>query len=242
MPPLQVHVDDRAVRVAFDRPEKRNALDLEVSAAIDAVLDEHRETRRPLVFTSSTAGMFVAGTDIADLRRRTTEDSLARVNSTLFQRIEDHPWPTIAVIDGPALGGGCELALACDFRLASTTGQFGLPEVRLGIVPSAGGLWRLPRLVGWSAAVDLIMTGRRIDAEEALRLSLIHRLSSPEDLAALLDGLLDELEKTSAAAVRLAKEAMRVGPDQRRLIDALAQSVSLAGEDAQGRLDAFLQR
>lgn len=242
MPQLQVHVDDRAVWVAFDRPEKRNALDLAVSAALDGVLDQHHATPLPLVFTSTTPGMFIAGSDIGDLRERTIEDSLARVNGTLFQRIEDHPWPTIARIDGPTLGGGCELALACDFRLTSTNGRFGLPEVRLGIVPSAGALWRLPRLVGWSAAVDLIMTGRRIDAEEALRLALVHRLATPQTLDEVLDELLDDLGETSTTAVRLAKEAMRAGPDHRRLVDALAQSVSLAGEDAQHRLDAFLKR
>lgn len=242
MPVLQTSVDEDAVRVRIDRPEKHNALNVEVSHALDAVLTEHRDTRLPLVLSSTTPGMFVAGSDVASLRERTLDDSLARLNGTLFQRIEDHPWPTIAVVDGPALGGGCELALACDLRVASTRSIWGLPEVRLGIVPSAGGLVRLPRIVGWSAGVDLIMTGRRIGADEADRIGLISRLAEPAGIEATLGDLLADLAKASPLATRLAKEAMRAAPDHRRLVDALAQAVSLSGQDAQERLDAFLSR
>lgn len=242
MPVLQTSVDDDAVRVRIDRPEKRNALNVEVSHALDAVLTEHLDTQLPLVLMSTTPGMFVAGSDVASLRERTTDDSLARLNGTLFQRLEDHPWPTIAVVDGPALGGGCELALACDFRVASSRSIWGLPEVRLGIVPSAGGLWRLPRTVGWSVGVDLIMTGRRIGAEEADRIGLISRLAEPASIETTVGELLADLAKASPAATRLAKEAMRAAPDHRRLVDALAQAVSLSGPDAQERLDAFLSR
>lgn len=239
---LQTSVDERAVWIRFDRPEKHNALNVEVSQALDALLTEHHDTELPLVLASSTPGMFVAGSDVASLRTRTLDDSLNRLNGTLFQRLEDHPWPTIAVVDGPALGGGCELALACDFRVASSRSLWGLPEVRLGIIPSAGGLWRLPRLVGWGAAVDLITTGRRIDADEADRFGMLSRLSPPDDLDDTTDQLLDDLRRASPAAVRLAKEAMRATPDHRRLVDALAQAVSLSGEDTQQRLDAFLSR
>jgi enoyl-CoA hydratase len=239
---LQTSVDDRAVWVRFNRPEKRNALNVEVSHALDALLTEHHGTELPLVIGSSTPGMFVGGSDVASLRTRTLDDSLSRLNSNLFQRLEDHPWPTIAVVDGAALGGGCELTLACDFRIASDRSIWGLPEVRLGLVPSAGGLWRLPRLVGWGAAVDLITTGRRIDATEAHGLGLVSRLVQPDDLDDTVDELLTELGRASSTAVRIAKEAMRATPDHRRLVDALAQAVSLSGEDAQQRLDAFLSR
>lgn len=239
---LQTSVDDRAVWVRFDRPAKRNALNVEVSRALDALLTEHHGTDLPLVLASTTPGMFVAGSDVASLRTRTLDDSLGRINSNLFQRLEDHPWPTIAVVDGAALGGGCELALACDFRVASDRSVWGLPEVRLGLVPSAGGLWRLPRLVGWGAAVDLITTGRRIDSTEAHRLGLISRLARPDDLDDTVHQLLDDLGRASSSAVRLAKEAMRATPDHRRLVDALGQAVSLSGEDTQQRLDAFLSR
>ena len=235
-------VDDTRIRIEIDRPDKRNALSLEVSEELSRLLDRSRDIPAPLVITSSTPGMFVAGTDIGALRERTTEDGLARVNSELFQRIDDHPWPTIAVVDGPALGGGCELALACDLRVASTRSLWGLPEVRLGIIPSAGGLWRLPRVVGWSAAVELIMTGRRIDTAEAERLGLVHRCVPFADLDDEVATLLAELGKTSLPAMRLAKEAMRVAPDHRRLVDAVAQAVCLSGEDAQQRLSEFLSR
>ena len=239
---LQTSVDDRAVWVRFDRPEKHNALNVEVSHALDAVLTEHHRTELPLILASTTPGMFVAGSDVASLRTRTLDDSLGRLNGTLFQRLEDHPWPTIAVVDGPALGGGCELTLACDFRVASSRSVWGLPEVRLGLVPSAGGLWRLPRLIGWGAAVDLITTGRRIDATDAHALGLISRLADPDDLDEVVEQLLADLGRASSSAVRLAKEAMRATPDHRRLVDALAQAVSLSGDDTQQRLDAFLSR
>ena len=242
MASVTVDQDDRAVSLRLDRPEKRNALDPEMAEGIREALRAHRDTPLPLVLSSTTPGMFVAGSDIAELAERSVEDNLARGNAGLFQELEDHPWPTVAVVDGPALGGGCELALACDLRVASSRSTWGLPEVRLGLIPGAGGLWRLPRLVGWSAAVDLIMTGRRIDGAAARDIGLAHRLADPDDLDRALGELLDELAKTSISAVRLAKEAMRVDPDHRRLVDALAQAVCISGDDAQERLHAFLDR
>lgn len=237
-----LEVTDRAVQFRIARPEKRNALSPEVSRAMRDALREHRSTPRPFIISSSTPGIFVSGTDVGALRERTLDDSLARRNSEVFQQLEEHPWPTVAVVDGPALGGGCELALACDLRLASTRSLWGLPEVRLGIIPSAGGLWRLPQLIGRSAATDLILTGRRIDGTEAHRLGLASRLVAPDELDDALAILLDELNAAVPLAQRLAKEAMQVGPDRRRLVDALAQATCLDTEDTQNRLFAFLER
>lgn len=233
---------ERAVTVGFTRAEKRNALDLSTSRALDAALDEAAEIALPLVLRSATPGMFVAGTDVAALRERTVEDSLGRVNARLFQRVEDHPWPTIAVVDGWALGGGCELALACDLRITTEQARWGLPEVRLGIIPSGGGLTRLAHLVGGSVASDLVLTGRRIDGVEAHRVGLAQRLTTPEQLDHTLDELLDELGATSTQAVRLAKEAMRVDGDRHRLVDAAAQALCIESDEAQGRIAALLER
>ncbi len=232
---------ERAVTVGFTRAEKRNALDLATSRALDAALDEAADTPLPLVLRSATPGMFVAGTDVAALRERTVEDSLGRVNARLFQRVEDHPWPTIAVVDGWALGGGCELALACDLRITTDEAQWGLPEVRLGIIPSGGGLTRLAHLVGGSVASDLVLTGRRIDGTEAHRIGLAQRLTTREQLEDTLEALLDELGATSTQAVRLAKEAMRVDGDRHRLVDAAAQALCIGSDEAQRRMAALLE-
>ncbi len=239
---LEFHRDDRAITIGFTRPEKRNALDVETSRAIARALDEAEDVPLPFVLRSATRGMFVAGTDVAALRERTVEDSLGRINAHLFQRIEDHPWPTVAVVEGWALGGGCELALACDFRITTQDARWGLPEVRLGIIPSAGGLTRLARLVGRSIATDLVMTGRRIDGTEAHRVGLAQRLTTSDELEATLDTLLDDLQRTSAQAVRLAKEAMRVDGDRHRLVDAAAQALCIGSADAQQRMADLLER
>ena len=239
---LTFNHDERAVTVALTRAEKRNALDLATSRALDAALDAAAEIPLPLVLRSATPGMFIAGTDVAALRRRTVEDSLGRVNARLFQHVEDHPWPTIAVVDGWALGGGCELALSCDLRITTEDALWGLPEVRLGIIPSGGGLTRLAGLVGRSVASDLVLTGRRLDGVEAHRLGLAQRLTTREGLDDALSALLDELGETSTQAVRLAKEAMRVDGDRHRLVDAAAQALCIGSEEAQRRIAKLLER
>lgn len=239
---LSIHHDQRCVTVAFTRAEKRNALDLATSRALDAALDEAADVPLPLVLRSATPGMFVAGTDVAALRERTVDDSLGRVNARLFQRVEEHPWPTIAVVDGWALGGGCELALACDIRITTEDARWGLPEVRLGIIPSGGGLTRLAELVGRSVATDLVLTGRRIDGVEAHRVGLAQRITTGAQLDEELDALLDELGATSTQAVRLAKEAMKVSGDGGRLVDAAAQALCIGSEDAQRRMAELLDR
>lgn len=221
---LRVEERRDAIVVAFDRPEKRNALSASMSRELDELLTTYERTALPLVLTSTTPGMFVAGTDLDDLRTRSFEDSLARTNARLFRRIEDHPWPTIAAVDGPALGGGCELALACDIRVATSRAVWGLPEVRLGLVPSAGALHRLPALIGRSLAADLILTGRRIDNTEGHRIGLVQRIAADDALDTVLEEVISDLAQCDLHAVRLAKEAMRVDGDPRRLVDALAQA------------------
>lgn len=240
--PIAVTRDDRAVTLGFTRAEKRNALDVETSRAISRALDDLAGEPLPLVLRSATPGMFVAGTDVASLRERTVADSLGRINSGLFRRIAEHPAPTIAVVDGWALGGGCELALACDFRVSTAGARWGLPEVRLGIIPSGGALHRLAALIGGSMATDLVMTGRRIDGTEAHRIGLVQRLAADGDLDAALSTLLEDLGATSPFAVRLAKEAMRVEGDPARLVDATAQALCIADDEAQRRMAELLGR
>jgi enoyl-CoA hydratase/carnithine racemase len=237
---LDVAVTDRAVYARVNRPEVRNAWDRVAGDALDAVLDLAAGHPVPLVLGSTTPGMFVSGADLAEIAARRRGDGLARRNSSLFQRLEDHPYPTVAVVDGPALGGGCELALACDFRVATPRSLWGLPEVTLGLLPGAGGMWRLPRAVGWSRAVDLVMTGRRIDGAEAHRIGLVQRLAPVEELDAAVDTLLAELARTSVRAVSMAKELMRVAGDHRRVGDAIAMGLQYEDADTAERIQAFL--
>lgn len=239
---LHVEVGPRAVTLLLDRPDKRNALDLDLSRALSSALEAHAATPLPVVIRSRVPGMFVAGSDVAQLRSRSTDDSLSRLNGTLFQRLHDHPWPTLAVVDGAALGGGCELALACDFRITSTTALWGLPEVRLGIVPSAGALVRLAQLVGTGLATDLVLTGRRMTGAQAATAGLVSRCVETHELGDALAGLLGDLAEGSSLAQRLAKEAMRVQGDRHRLVDAAAQAICLASADTQDRLQRLLDR
>jgi len=229
-----------SVVLAVNRPEKRNAIDVALSRALGSALDELEDVALPLVIRSHTPGMFVSGTDVAALRQRTVADSLSRLNARLFQRLYDHPWPTVAVVDGYALGGGCELALACDLRISTPRAKWGLPEVRLGILPGAGGLTRLAGLIGRGRANDLVLTGRRISGEEAFAMGLVERLAPPEELDTALAALLAELAQAAPGAVRLAKEAMRVDGDRHRLVDAAAQALCIASDEAQDRLQALL--
>ncbi len=238
---ITVEETGSAIHVRIDRPEKHNALSVEVVGELSAAVEEYDDHPLPLVISSATAGMFVAGTDVAALRQRTYAESMRRPTAGLFDRIYRRPSPTIAAVDGPALGGGCELALACDVRIASTRSVWGLPEVRLGLVPSAGGLTRLPELVGRGAASDLVLTGRRIDGEEAFRLGLVQRLTEPDELDAAVSAFLDDVAKTSIDAVRLAKEAMRVTGDAHRLVDATSQALMIGSDEAQARMERFLR-
>ncbi|MDT0213059.1 enoyl-CoA hydratase/isomerase family protein [Rothia sp. ARF10] len=233
---------DGVAHLVLDRPDKGNALNVELSGDIRSALEEAAEHPGVLVIESSTPGTFVSGADIADLRRRTRVEALARLNHNLFLAIEEYPWPTVAVVDGPALGGGCELALACDMRVTTTRSTWGLPEVTLGIIPSAGGMHRLPRIVGWGVASELILSGRRIDGVEAHRIGMANRVCDVDDLDRVVADLLRDLGRASSTATRYAKEAMRAPADRSRVADAALQALCFESEDARQRLDAFLER
>ena len=169
-----------AVLVTLNAPERRNAIDQEMVDGLHAVLDDlqHDDSVAAIVITGAGDKAFAAGADIAQLRDRTSADAMKAINSGVFNRIEEFPAPVIAAVKGYALGGGCELAIACDLRVIGESAKMGQPEVKLGIIPAAGGTYRLPRLIGLGRARELIYTGRMIDADEALRiglaLSLIH--------------------------------------------------------------------
>ena len=232
--------------VTVNRPHVRNALSLEVQADLRRAVEIVRgdDDVRAVIFTGAGDSAFAAGADIVRLRNYDRQTALASNLQRLFDDIESLEKPTIAAINGFALGGGCELAMACDIRVASESARLGLPETALGIVPGAGGTQRLSRLVGLGMTLDLILTGRLLTAQEALQAGLASRVVAP-------DSLMDECREIAAAilargplAVRLAKLVVLSGADADlrtgQVIERLAQAVLYETADKAEGVDAFL--
>ncbi|MEV0155365.1 enoyl-CoA hydratase/isomerase family protein [Micromonospora sp. NPDC050686] len=232
---------DRLV-VTLDRPEKRNAIDADLIGELHEVCAELEARPRLLLLTGGAEGIFAGGADIGQLRERGRLDALAAINQAAFARIRALPMPTVAAVDGPALGGGAELAYACDLRVCTDRAVFGQPEVRLGILAGAGATHRLPALIGEARAKELLFTGRRVDAAEALRIGLVNRVVEPAGLLAAAHALLDEIAKGSALAVRLTKLAVDAPPAAHPQLDLLSQAVLFEDEEKHRRMTEFLER
>lgn len=237
---LRVRRSDPVWWIGLDRAAKHNALDQAMADELDAVLAEARRQPSILVLHSTTPGIFAAGADIAELRDRTADAALLAINAGLFERLEAHRWPTIALIDGPALGGGCELALACDFRIASPRAEFAQPELSLGILAGAGANWRLPQLVGISTARRMLFTGARLSAAEALSAGLVDEID--EDLPARGQALAATIAKRSWRALEFTKLALRTQRPATTLFDITAQALLFDSDDKHARMTAFLER
>jgi enoyl-CoA hydratase/carnithine racemase len=233
--------DDRVV-VTLNRPDKRNAIDAETVDALHAVCSSLERKPRLMLLTGGADGVFAAGADIAQLRGRGRLDALAAINQGLFARIRALPMPTLAAIDGPALGGGAELAWACDLRICTERAFFGQPEVRLGIIAGAGATYRLPALVGEAMAKELLFTGRRVPAAEALALRLVSRVVAPGELLPTAHALLDECAKASPLALRLTKLAVDAPAAAHPHLDLVSQAVLFEDEEKRDRMTAFLER
>jgi enoyl-CoA hydratase len=234
--------------LTLNAPEKRNAIDLEMVNGLHAALDEllAADDVSVLVLIGAGDSAFAAGADIAQLKERKGPDALAAINSAIFKRIDDFPVPSIAAIKGFALGGGCELAIACDLRVAGTSAKMGQPEVGLGIIPAAGGTYRLPRLVGLGKARELIYTGRIIDAQECLRIGLVNDVVDDDKVLARALEIAGEIASRGRLAVRLAKATMnalsRPGEAAAVSMESIAQSILFDSEDKHARMQAFLDR
>jgi enoyl-CoA hydratase/carnithine racemase len=237
-------VDERPDRlvVTLARPERRNAIDSQMVGELHAVCAELERSPRMLLLTGGADGVFAGGADIAELRDRGRLDALAAINQGLFARILRLPLPTLAAIDGPALGGGAELAYACDLRICTDRAYFGQPEVRLGILAGAGATYRLPRLVGEGLAKELLFTGRRVAADEALAVRLVSRVVPPGELLDAAHGLLDEVGKGSALALRLTKAAVDAPESAHPQIELLGQALLFEDDEKRTRMTAFLDR
>lgn len=245
---ILVDVEDRLAVVTFNRPDKRNAIDQtmvnELHDALDGlVMDGEAEA---CVFTGAGDKAFVGGADIAQLRERDALDALKTINAALFGKIEALPFPTIAAIRGYCLGGGCELAICCDLRVAGEGAKFGQPEVALGIIPAAGGTQRLPRLVGLGRAKELVLTGRTIDALEAERIGLVNRVVPDEEVLDAAKGLARQILAHGTLAVRLAKlnlnNSARTGQDSGLLLEQVSQAVLFDSEEKRRRMTEFLEK
>jgi enoyl-CoA hydratase len=213
---VRVAVEDRIATLTIDRPEKRNALSAGVRSDVKAALADIAVSAeaRVVILTGAGDRAFVAGADIGEFADRTTLEQRAAMDPPrLFDVVAECPLPTIAMINGFALGGGCELALACDIRVAARSARLGQPEVRLGLIPGGGGTQRLPRLVGFGQAMRLILTGALVDAVEALRIGLVDVVADDAVLLATTRELAGEIAARSPVAVRLAREAIRASAE-----------------------------
>ncbi|MGH7463784.1 MAG: enoyl-CoA hydratase/isomerase family protein [Longimicrobiales bacterium] len=208
---LLLDTSDNIATITINRPDKRNALNAvvrrELIEALDHLLDN--EVARVIIITGAGGKAFVAGADISEFAERTPlEQREAMQGRRVFDELAAYPKPTIAMINGFALGGGCELALACDIRVAARSARFGQPEIRLGLIPGGGGTQRLPRLVGAGRALRMILTGELVDAEEAYRMGLVDILVEDAELQARTHELARSMAAHSPIALQLAKRAV----------------------------------
>jgi len=213
---IRVETAERVATITIDRPEKRNALNGQVRREIVAALDalQADDAVRVVVITGAGEKAFIAGADIGEFAERTPlEQRAAMEGRGVFNAIAHFPKPVIASINGYCLGGGCELALACDIRIAARSARLGQPEVNLGILPGGGGTQRLPRLVGFGRAMRLILTGELIVAEEAERIGLVDVLVDDDALADRTAELAGSIADHSPVALKLIKEAVRASAE-----------------------------
>ncbi|MCU1431076.1 MAG: Enoyl-CoA hydratase [Actinotalea sp.] len=229
-----------ALLVGLDRPAKRNALDEAMVAELHAALEAARREPCVLVVHSLAPGIFAAGADIAELLDRDAGSAREAINARLMDRLEEHPWPTVAAVDGPAYGAGCELALACDLRIASLQARFAQPEPSLGIVAGAGAHWRLPQAVGLSLARRMLYTGEVLDAGAALAAGLVQAVHPSASLLDQAVALAETVAERSWRALELTKTALRADRPATTEIDVAAQAELFESEEKRERMTRFL--
>jgi enoyl-CoA hydratase len=247
---LSFDVRDRVATVTVNRPDKLNALNDATIAELGAAFGEvaSRDDIAGVIVTGAGTRAFVAGADIAELATQGAFDgrARARLGQMVFARIEQSAKPVIAAVNGFALGGGCELALACHIRIASESAKFALPEVKLGIGPGYGGTQRLPRLIGTGRALEMMLSGRRVKADEAERIGLVNRVVPREQLLAEAEALAASMLKNGPLAVAAVLEAVERGlqlplDDGLRLESGLF-GILAASHDMHEGLNAFLEK
>ena len=245
---LHLTRSDELALVTLDRPDVLNALNFELLRDLGAALDQIAGgNARALLVTGAGERAFCAGADVKELIGRSLEETRrdAAFGQAVFAKLDTLPIPSIALISGYAFGGGLELALACTFRLATRTAKLGLPEIKLGLIPGYGGTQRLPRLIGEARALEMILTGRAVMAEEALQIGLVNRLVD-SDLLEAGESFAREMTGFSLPALGFARDAVRRGLatslEQGLEIEADLNTLAFQTADAMEGMTAFLEK
>jgi enoyl-CoA hydratase len=246
---VKAETDQGIFWLTLNRPDARNALDANMLDEIDQAITEAEANDDVKVIVLQGAGekSFAAGADIRQLNERKPLEALVPGMQGLYNKIENSTKVTVAAVQGFALGGGCELAMCCDIRLATKKAKFGLPELNLGIIPGAGGTQRLSRMVGKGRALDMILTGKIIDGEEAERIGLVsYFVEEAEELEGKIREVAEKIVKKGPVAAMLAKRAVHKGydidADTAMWMEKLSQAVAFGTEDKQEGTQAFLEK
>jgi enoyl-CoA hydratase len=247
---LLVIVKDGVATLTVNRPEKLNALNDHVVSQLlgAATLLKGDDLVRGVIVTGAGTKGFIAGADIGDLAKQGVLDGRQRAlaGQAMLRAFETMGKPVIAAVNGYALGGGCELAMACHIRIASENARFGQPEVKLGIIPGYGGTQRLPRIVGKGNALHLLLTGETIDAQEALRIGLVSKVVPQDKLLAEAEQTMRTILANGPVAVKLVIEAVHRGLemtlDEGLELEADAFGLAAATDDMKEGLTAFLEK
>ncbi len=247
---LTVTHRDAVTTIVIDRPSKLNALNAETLSEIERAFDavDHDESVRAVIVTGAGDKAFVAGADIKELAKETATSGhlAARRGQEIFRRIEALGKPVVAAINGFALGGGLELALACHLRVASDRARLGLPEVTLGVIPGYGGTQRLARLVGRGRALEMILTGAHVDATEAHRIGLVNRVVPAAELLDETDKLVRSIIANGPVALRHAllavDQGLEIDQEKAMLVEAALFGILFGTDDLREGMSAFVDK
>lgn len=245
---VKFEIREQIAWITIDRPEARNALDLETVNELHACLLEVQQSENAGVAILTGAGekVFVSGADIRSIRERNKLDALKGINTRLCKAVEDCEKPVIAAVNGFALGGGCELALSCDIRVCNDQAKFGFPETSLGIIPGAGGMYRMARIAGLGITKELVLTGEIIDAQRALQIGLVSKVVPQSELLKTAEQVALKILARGPLATRLAKRSLnlvtQLSTESAMALESFAQGILFESEDKLEGTSAFLEK